>query len=569
MADRSGVRWRPPIAPLGAAVRIGRREIPGEIAAGVTLVALTLPLNIGYAKAAGLPAQVGIYAAIVPLAVYAFTASSRRLRIGPDATIAALLSVSIVPLVASSGVDPVAVATALSLLVGVFLVGFALLRLGSVVRFLSKSVLIGFIAGLALEVLVSQVAKIMAVEVEEELWFLKVWDLIRDIPNASVPSVAIGVGTIVALRVLKAISPRLPGALLVLAAMTAIVAVFEPAGVSVLGDIPSGLPAPTLPGVPVQVWFQIAGTALAIAVLTVAEGLLLSKRAAARAGEKVDPNAEVFALGAANVAAAFSGAMPSGASPSRTAAIESAGGRSQFPAAVAALVTVAVVLWFSGVIAQLPSAALAGLVANAVITIIETDELGRLAKMRRVEFAIAVGCIVGVLVLGPMRALVFAALASSIDVVRRAGATKWTRLGSPSTDREVARFTATEPVDSTPAGLVVMQPGGPLFFATAEDLAEVLADAVTDPDLRWLVLDLEVVFDIDPTAADVLRDGVEAMQAVGRTVVLTRVHSPVWALLQRYGLSGLFADGAVYPTNRAAEVAYVAQRNAEAGPNGP
>lgn len=562
MADSGG--WRMPIAPLGAALRVGRHEIPGEIAAGVTLVALTLPLNIGYAKAAGLPAQVGIYAAIVPLAVYALTASSRRLRIGPDATIAALMAVSIGPLVATTGLDPIAVATAMSLLVGVFLVGFAVLRLGSVVRFLSKSVLIGFIAGLALEVLVSQIAKIMAVEVDEELWFLKVWDLIRDVPDASVPSVAIGVGTIVALRVIKRISPRLPGALLVLAAMTVLVAVLQPAGVSVLGDLPSGLPTPTLPVVPAAVWFQIAGTALAIAVLSMAEGLLLSKRAAARHGEQVDPNAEVFALGAANVAGAFSGAMPSGASPSRTAAIESAGGRSQFPAGVAALVTVAVVLWFSDLISQLPSAALAGLVANAVISIIEVDELKRLAKMRRVEFAIAIGCIGGVLVLGPMRALVFAALASSIDVVRRAGATTWTRLGAPSGDRDLERFTATDPdaVDDTPAGLVVMQPGGPLFYATAEDLAEVLADAASDPHLSWLVLDLEAVFDIDPTAADVLRDGIEAMRAVGRTVVLTRVHAPVWNLLCRYGLNTVLGPGAVYPTNRAAEAAYRASRDA-------
>ena len=562
MADRSS-GWRVPVAPFGAALRIGRREIPGEIAAGVTLVALTLPLNIGYAKAAGLPAQVGIYAAIVPLAVYALTASSRRLRIGPDATIAALLAVSVGPLVATTGLDPVAVATAVSLLVGVFLVGFAVLRLGSVVRFLSKSVLIGFIAGLALEVLVSQIAKIMAVEVDEELWFLKVWDLIRAIPDASGASVAIGVGTIVALRVIKRISPRLPGALLVLAAMTVLVAVWRPAGVSVLGDIPSGLPRPNLPGVPAEVWFQIAGTALAIAVLTMAEGLLLSKRAAARHGENLDPNAEVFALGAANLAGAFSGAMPSGASASRTAAIESAGGRSQFPAAVAALVTVAVVLWFSDSIAQLPSAALAGLVANAVISIIEVDELKRLARMRRVEFAIAIGCILGVLVLGPMRALVFAALASSIDVVRRAGATTWTRLGAPSGDREVARFTATDPeaVDATPSGLVVMQPGGPLFYATADDLAEVLADAVSDPHLSWLVLDLEAVFDIDPTAADVLRDGIAAMEAAGRTVVLTRVHSPVWSLLCRYGLNTVLGPGAVYPTNRAAEAAYRMSRD--------
>lgn len=548
-------------APAGA-LRPAAGNLPTEVFAGITLAALCLPLNIGYAEAAGLPAVVGIYATLAPLVVYSCTAGSRRLRIGPDSTIAALMAATIGPIALSSGADPVVLATALSLLTGVFLLMFWALRLGNLVRFLSKSVLVGFIAGLALEVLLSQAMKIMNVRVEADGWFPELWALVRAVPDASAASVVVGLGTIAALRVLRRVAPRVPAALVVLVVATVAVGVLDPGGVSVLGDVPSGLPRPSVPRIPGEAWLDLVGTALAIAVLTIAEGLLIAKRVARAHGEALEPNAELAALGAANIAGAFTGAMPSGASASRTAAIEGTGARSQVPSLVAALVVVAIVLWFSDAVAELPTAALAGLVANAVVSTIETAELRRLFVLRRTEFGIALGCLLGVLVLGPMPAIVVAAIASSVDVMRRAADAPWATLSAPSIDRSTGRFTA-EAGDATPAGLVVVRPGGPLFFANADELMGVLEQASTAPGVDWVVLDMEQVFDLDPTAADALVEGIEVMQHAGRTVAIARAGRALRDLLDLHGVTEAVGVANLHMSNRSAEQAFVRSKGGQ------
>jgi high affinity sulfate transporter 1 len=549
-----GVRVPSIPRPTGA-LRPASGHLVGEVFAGIALAALCLPLNIGYAEAAGLPAVVGIYATLAPLVVYALTADSRHLVIGPDSTIAALLAATVAPIAVSSGAEPGAVATATALLTGAILVAFWALRLGDLVRFLSKSVLVGFIAGLALEVLLSQVRKIMGVSVEADGWFAEAWALVRSVPEASGASVIVGVATIVSLRVLKRVAPRVPAALVTLVAVTVVVSLVEPSGVAVLGEVPSGMPRLEFPSLPSSAWFYLVPTALAIAVLTIAEGLLMAKRAARSHGEQFAANGELYAMGVANVAGALTGAMPSGASASRTAAMDSAGARSQVPSVVAAAAVVAIVLWFTEPVGRLPSAALAGLVANAVVGTIETAELRRLWQVRRSEFGIALGCLLGVLVLGPMAAVVFATLASAVDMMRRAADAPWARLGPSADDHRVGRYGAAD-VAAVPAGLRVIRPGGPLFFANADELLAVFEDAATDADTVWLVLDLEQVSDLDPTAADALADGIAAVQAAGRVVAITRATGPMTVLLERHGLLAVVGESHLYRTNRAAEVAY-------------
>ena len=545
----------PSIPRFAEALRPAAGHVVGEVFAGIALAALCLPLNIGYAEAAGLPAVVGIYATLAPLVVYALTAGSRHLVIGPDSTIAALLAATVAPIAASSGAEPMALATATAMLTGAILVVFWALRLGDLVRFLSKSVLVGFIAGLALEVLLSQVRKIMGVSVEADGWFAEAWALVREVPDASWASVLVGLSTITSLRIMKRVAPKLPAALITLVVVTVVVSIIDPAGVAVLGEVPSGLPHVALPSMPVSAWLDLAPTALAIAVLTIAEGLLMAKRAARSHGEHFTANGELFSMGVANVAGALTGAMPSGASASRTAAMDSAGTRSQVPAVVAAAAVVAIVLWFTEPVGRLPSAALAGLVANAVVGTIETAELRRLWQVRRSEFGIALGCLLGVLVLGPMAAVVLATLASAVDMMRRAADAPWARLGPSAEDRRVGRYAAADTAE-VPPGLRVIRPGGPLFFANADELLAVFEDVATDAATVWLVLDLEQVSDIDPTAADALADGVAAAQAAGRVVAISRATRPITDLLDRHGLLARVGSDRLFGTNRAAEVAY-------------
>lgn len=585
----------PSFSPVAGAIVPGRARLGSEVVGGVVLAALCLPLNLGYAEAAGLPAAVGIYATLLPLVIYAVFAGSRHLVVGPDATIAAFMAASFGPIVASSGVEPTELAIGLSLLVGLVLLLAWLFQAGSVVRFLSKAVLVGFIAGLAIEVLTSQIRKIMNVKVEADTWIAEVWGLVKAIPEASAASVAVGVSTIVLVRLVKRISPRLPAALIALVIVGVAVALFEPAGVALLGQVPSGLPSLTFPTFGLGVWLDLLPIAVAIAALTIAEGVLLAKSAARAAREPFAANPELFAFGAANVAGAVTGAMPSGASASRTAAMQGVGTTSQVPSIVAAAVVVVIVLFFTDLVAELPSAALAGLVANAVVSTIEFEALREFARVRRTELAIAVGCAVGVLTLGPLGGIVIAVLASAVDVVRRAADAPWAHIGMVGDDVTTARYGAAGDADADAAvvgadagaggpaggsgigagvvgetasdsaslaglpGLVVVRPGTSLFFANAEELAKVLTAAAADASTEWVVLDLERVADIDPTAAEALHEGAEEVRHAGKVLALTRTGRNVMELLERYETFELIDERYVFVSNRAAARAFAAR----------
>ena len=544
----------------GALQLTGEGRAPRELFAGVTLAALALPLNIGYATAAGLPATVGIYATLVPLVVFALTTGSRHLVVGPDATIAALLAAALGPIVAA-GADPAELAWASAMCVGATMVAFWAFRLGGLVRFVSKAVLVGFIGGLGIHVLTSQIRKIMAVDVEAEHWPGEVLELVRAIPDVSIANVAVGIGTIIALRVMRRWMPKVPGALVVLAAATALIAAIEPEGVGLLGDVPSGLPTLAFPTLGLDVWLDLVAVSVAIAVLTTAEGTLIAQRYARQHGEPLETNGEVFALGASNVAAAVSGSMPIGASASRTAAISAAGARTQMPSVIAALVVALVVLFFTDLVARLPEAALAGLVANAVVSTIEVGEFRRFGRLRRSELGIAVGCAAGVLLVGPIGGIVIAVLVSAVDVVRRAAAAPWAELSDDVSDPAIERFRAADPDAFPEGGLRLLRPGGPLFFANADELRDRMAATASDPTTEWIVLDLETVSDIDPTAAEALTESIEAALGHGVVVAFTRVTQPVQALLDRYGLTPLVGAERVYPSNRAVRTAFAGRRS--------
>ena len=544
----------PAVPAVGGALLLGSEGRTGnEVLAGVTLVALSLPMNIGYAIVAGLPAATGVYASIVPVLVFALTTGSRRLVFGPDATVAALLSAALLPVVAM-GVEPTVAALGVSLLTGLFLLLAWLLRLGGLVRFLSHAVLVGFIAGLGVEIFTSQVRKILAVDVDAEGWVREVLALVAALPEASAASVVVGVGTIAIVRALKRLAPRAPGSLIALVVVGGAVAWLQPTGVAVLGPVPTGLPTPTFPLMPLEAWLALLPIALALAALAVAEGVLISQNEGRRQGEAIVPNDEVFAYGLSNVAAALFSGMPMGASASRTAALSTTGARTQVPAAIAAVLAGVVALFFTGLIAAIPTAALGGLVANAVLTIIDVPTFRHLARVRRSEFAIAVGCAIAVLLLGPLPGLVVAVLATSIDVVRRAAAMPWATLSVPP-DGPEGRYAAGGDHPS-PDGLRILRPEGPLFFANADEVRAILTAVASEPATRWLVIDLEAVSDIDPTAASALEDGIAAAHAAGVVVALSRVRQPVARLLTTYELAEAVGPDRIFATNRAASTAY-------------
>jgi high affinity sulfate transporter 1 len=538
----------------------GRRaRLITEIFAGITLAALALPLNIGYAEASGLPAIVGINAAILPIIAFALFSGSRHLVMGPDATIAALLAAVIPAVAAETGVLPEELGLGVAMLTGVVLIVLWLLKAGTLVRFISKSVLVGFLAGLGIEVLTSQVEKIMNISVDTGEWLTDVVDIVKSIPDASMTSVAVGVSTIVILRLTKRFTPRLPGALIALVIVGGAVYLLEPGGVKILGQIPSGLPDLSFPTLDFWTWVDLFGTAVAIAILTIAEGLLVASDAARRHDDPLDANGELMGMGVANLAAAVTSGMPIGASASRSAATEAAGSRSQMAALVSALIVALVALFLTDLVAEIPSAALAGLVANAVVSVIDVGAFRTFFRVRRSDFLIAIGCTAGVLVLGPIGGLVLAMVATMVDMVRRIAGSPWVTLEPPEGDWEMERFAAVAAPDTPPSELdhaSFVRLTGPLFFANADTLRDRIAAAAAE-DVDWVILDFESVTDVDPTASEALTDSVTLLQEKGKTIGIARASAAVEALLETYGITDIIGPQRLYASNRAALAAYL------------
>ena len=546
---------------------VRQADLPTEILAGVTLAALMIPLNIGYAQVAGLPATVGLYSAILPMVAFAIFCTSRQVVASPDAAIAALLGSTLVGLAAPDDPRYIQLAYAVALLCAIIFFLFSFFKLGFLANFLSKAVLAGFITGLGIEVLTSQVKKIMgiSVEVDEwfwfEGWFREVFQIISKVGEANLYTVAIGVGSIVIIRLLKRFAPRIPGALVALVMMTVLVAALqlEQKGVKVLGQIPAGLPTLTIPQVTLGDFGKLLPAALALCGITLAEGLLLGRSYAQKRGYSIDSDQEMFAFGASNLASGLTGGFAVGSSASRTAAMDSNGARSQIPSLVGAIVVALVLLFFTNQLAMLPNAALAGIVANAVLGLIEVDELKQLYRLRRSEFWIAIACLLSVLVLGPLKAVAIAFLLSMIDLLARASKPPTAVLaGVPGKDRFV---TATRYPEAAPTpGLLIYRFSAPLIFANAEFFKEQIADLVetTTPPVQWFVLDAEAITDIDVTGAEALEQAIESLEHHRVAFAMTRVSQPVQQLLSTYALMPHpIGREDIYDTNRQVTQAFL------------
>ena len=349
MSETSRLKWPRPFAGLQG---ITWASLPREVSAGITLAALIIPLNIGYAQVAGLPPAVGLYAGIIPLALFALFTSSRQVVGSPDAPIAAIMGATLLGFAPIGDPLRLQFALALAVICGLVFFVFWFFRLAFVANFLSRAVLAGFITGLGIEVFTNQVRRALgashvagselgaaAHQIHEALassfdttgYFAEVIALIESIPHANLYSVAIGVGTFAIVRLMKRYAPRVPGALVALILMTVIVAMFslDQKGVAVLGTLPSGFPSLTVPQVPLADYLRLLPGAIAVVGITLAEALLLVRSYDRKYGEKSDGNQVLFAYGVANVASGFTGSLVSGPSASRSAAMDDAGAGGQ------------------------------------------------------------------------------------------------------------------------------------------------------------------------------------------------------------------------------------------------
>ena len=535
--------------------------LPQDIIAGVVLATMLVPVGIAYAVASGVPGIYGLYATIVPLLAYAMFGPSRILVLGPDSSLAAVILGVVLPL---SGGDPqraVALAGALAIVSGAVCVLAGVARLGFITELLSKPIRYGYMNGIALTVLISQLPKFFGFKIDESGPLRDLWAIAKAIVSgkANWTAFAIGAGTLAVILLLKS-NKRVPGILIAVLGATAIVGLSDLAahGVSVLGPLPEGLPAFAIPWIGYGDIVPILIGGGAVALVSFADTSVLSRAYAARLGAKVDPNQEMIGLGAANLAAGLFQGFPISSSSSRTPVAEAAGARTQLTGVAGALAVASLLIFAPNLLRNLPSAALAAVVIASAIGLFEIVDLKRIFRIQRWEFWLSIVCFAGVAVFGAIPgigiAIVFAIIEFLWDGWRPYSAVLG-RADGVEGYHDITRY----PIARQIPGLTLFRWDAPLFFANAELFKERVLDAVAKAPspARWLVVTAEPVTSIDVTAADALGELNVTLRDAGVELCFAELKDPVKDKLKRFGLFAQIGDSFFFPTIGAAVTSYL------------
>lgn len=505
--------------------------------AGLTAAAVVIPKAMAYATIAGLPVQVGLYTALVPMVIYALLGTSRPLSVSTTTTIAILVAAQMAA-VAPDG-DQVALigATAtLTLLVGAALVVAGVFRLGFVANFISDPVLIGFKAGIGLVIVLDQVPKLLGVHYPKGSFFQNLTSLVRAIPDSSLPTVGVAVFTIVLLLGLEHFVPRLPAPLIAVAAGIAGVSLFgwQDHGVSIVGEIPRGLPSFILPDLSLAavLWPGALGIALMSFTETIAAG-----RAFARSGEPLlKPNRELFATGLANAGGAVLGAMPSGGGTSQTAVNRLAGARTQLAELVTAGATVVTMLFLAGPMGKMPQATLAAVVIVYSIGLIQPVAFWEIRKVRTMEFRWAVIAFAGVVLLGTLKGILVAIVVSLIGLAQQVFDPPVYVLGRKRGTNVFRPRSPEHPDDESFSGLLILRPEGRIYFANAARVGEKALRLVDEIKPGVVAIDMVGVFDLEYTALKALTEAEQRLRENGVLIWLVGLNPAVLEVVKRSAL---------------------------------
>lgn len=530
-----------------------RQNVGTEVLAGITLLAIALPLNIGYAQIAGLPPTAGLYALVLPSVVFALLASSRHLVAAPDAAAAALVGSALGGVAIAGTEHYAAMAAAQACVGGLLFLACSVFRLGFLADFLSKPILIGFVGGLACDILLSQIAKMMGIKVDSGAeFFERLAQLITRLDSVHWWSLGLSVGVIAVLVPARRRFPAVPWALIVLVAATIASTVLHLPGhgVAVLGSVPSGPPVLAFPRLDWHDWVAVILPALAITTVTVGEGLLLARSYADKYGYTTSPNRDLLAFGAANIASGLSSGFTIGSSTSRAAAMDQSGSRTQLPLLVMAGGALLLLIFGADLLAGIPSPAIGAIVAVSVAKLIGIGELRRLWRLSKFETAIAATCFAGVLVIGPLAGIVLAFLLSLINLLRKAAHPAVDVLQG-SDDPHVSLTVSEDGGGETVPGVIAMRFAAPIFFGNAQTLSTAIRRSVREAPhpVSAFILDMEGVSDVDVTGAEALAKELQWLQGQGITFAYSRVRPQLRANLERMHL---FQGHHVFETNRAA-----------------
>jgi high affinity sulfate transporter 1 len=557
--QRGWLRWLPGLRTLRE-YQLG--WLPHDLMAGLVLTTMLVPVGIAYAVASGVPGIYGLYATIIPLLAYALFGPSRIMVLGPDSSLAAVILAVVLPL---SGGDPlraVALAGMMAIVSGILCIGAGLARLGFITELLSKPIRYGYMNGIALTVLISQLPKMFGFSVADGGPLQKSSAIIAGVLAGRVNWAAcmIGVGTLAVILLLKK-KKRVPGILIAVVGATVIVGAFglaTSAHVAVLGILPQGLPAFALPWISYADLVPVLMGGGAVALVSFADTSVLSRTYAVRNRTYVDPNQEMVGLGVANLAAGLFQGFPISSSASRTPVAEAAGAKTQVTGVVGALAVALLLVAAPALLRHLPSSALAAVVIASAIGLIEITDLRRIYRIQRWEFWLSIGCFVGVAVLGAIPGIGLAIVIAVIEFLWDGWRPHSAVLGRADGVKGYHDLTRYPQARLIP-GLVLFRWDAPLFFANAELFQERVLDAAaaSPTPVRWLVIAAEPVTSVDVTAADVVAELDETLRAAGIELCFAEMKDPVKDKLKRFGLFAQLGEETFFPTLGAAITRYL------------
>jgi len=565
-AKRTGwMHWLPGLETLH---RYESSWLRHDLVAGLVMTTMLVPVGIAYAEASGLPGINGLYATIVPLLAYALFGPSRILILGPDSSLAAVILTVVLPLSAGEPQRAVGLAGMMAIVSGVVCIAAGLARLGFITELLSKPIRYGYMNGIALTVLLSQIPKLLGFSVTAHGPIRQAWEISNKVfaGSTNIAALAIGAGTLAIILLLKR-QIRIPGILIAMVAATVVVAALHlatRAGVSVLGPLPQGLPSPRFPLIRFSDMAPILTGGLAAALVSFADTSVLSRSYAARLHTSVDPNQEMVGLGVANLAGAFFQGFPISSSSSRTPVAEAAGAKTQLTGVVGALAIALLLLLAPNLLQYLPHTALAAVVIASAIGLFEVSDLRRIYRIQRWEFWLSMACFAGVAVFGAIPGIGLAIVMAVIEFLWDGWRPYSATLGRVEQVRGYHDISRHPEARLIP-GLVLFRWDAPLFFANAELFNRRVLDAVesSPTPARWLVVAAEPVTSVDVTAADAVCDLDDTLHAAGIELYFAEMKGPVKDKLKRFGLFERFGGRTFFATLDEAVRAYRASHPIE------
>jgi len=529
-----------------------RAWLADDVVAGLVLSSLLVPAGMGYAVASGLPAITGLYATILPLLAYAVFGPSRIMVLGPDSGLVALVAAVVV---GAPNADPgraIALGAMLAVLTGLLCIVAGAARAGFLTDLLSKPVRVGYMNGIALTVLATQLPKLFGFSVTGHGFKDGVVGFVQGLWAGKVQPIAlsIGVACLVVIFVLRALWPKVPGILVAVVLATLAVTIFHlETKVRVVGTVPRGIPTPSLPAVSFSDLGPLLVASVGIALVSFADTSVISRTFAARHGYRVDPNRELIGLGLANLAGGFFQGFPISSSSSRTPVAESAGSHTQVTGVVGALVIVALLVVAPALMQNLPTAALAAVVIAAAVRLFDFHSMRVFHFVRRSDLLLSLIAFLAVTLLGVIPGIGVAVGVSILDFVRRAWRPHDAVLGRATGVKgyhDLKRYPDARQVP----GLLLFRWDAPLFFANAEQFRERIIELVDDArvPVRWVVVAAEPITDVDTTAAEMIQELDIELETRGVDLAFAELKDPVKDRLQRYGLKKRIGVDHFFPT---------------------